>query len=829
MLFWITIQTKRNMRQMWNITTFAVFNRKSMSVLMRRFAGTVCGVLLCLFAAAQSGTIRGFVYVKETGEPEPFVNVYLDTDVKYGTTTDGNGYFSLSKIPTGKYTLYMQSIGYDLIAIPVEITKNNQIVSKKGFLESGAIDIGTYTVEGTRTEAQTNVQVSVITATPTIIGYVPTVGGQADLATYVQTLPGAVFTGDQGGQLYIRGGSPIQNMVLLDEMLIYNPFHSIGFFSVFDTDIIRQADIYTGGFNAEYGGRISSVMDITTRDGNKKRVAGKLSVSPFMTTGLIEGPIKKDDGSGNSSTFLFSGKTSYLEHTSKVLYTPIDGIDSLGLPFNFTDLYGKVSFNGGNGSKINLFGFRYDDQVTYQAVQDFNWNSFGVGSNFILVPGNSPILMEGNFAYSKYGISLEETQAEDQEDPQPRSSEITGFNFGLDFKYFMRENELKYGIDISGYRTDFSFFNSVGRRIEQTENTTELAGFLTYKISAANGLLVIEPGLHLHYYASNSTFSPEPRLGAKWNATEKLRFKAAAGVYSQNLISANSDRDVVNLFYGFLSSPDNYADELTLENGETKTFGNSLQKANHLIIGTEYDVTDKININVEGYIKDFTQLTNMNRNKIFEDNAINFFRPEALRKDFIIETGKAMGVDFVMKYQSLRTYIWAVYSLGKVTRWDGVVNYSPIFDRRHNVNLVYSYKWGQFDKDLSDEEKARVTEFPWEFTARWNLGSGLPFTQTQGYYELIDFEDGINTDLGQANGDLGLILSDLNDGRLPWYHRMDINVKRKWNLKNKTAIEGNFGITNLYNRKNIFYVNRVSNERVFQLPILPSIGFNWVF
>src|SRR6202007_2836734 len=102
-----------------------------------------------------------------------------------------------------------------------------------------------------------------------------------------------VFTGDQGGQLYIRGGTPVQNKVLLDGMIVYNPFHSIGLFSVFDNDIIRNADVYTGGFGAEYGGRISSIMDITTRDGNKKRVAGKIAASPFGAKVLVEGPIIK--------------------------------------------------------------------------------------------------------------------------------------------------------------------------------------------------------------------------------------------------------------------------------------------------------------------------------------------------------------------------------------------------------------------------------------------------------------------------------------------------------------------------------------------------------
>src|SRR5690606_13999774 len=134
---------------------------------------------------------------------------------------------------------------------------------------------------------------SVVKISPKEIKQLPTIGGEADLAQYLQVLPGVVFTGDQGGQLYIRGGSPVQNKVLMDGMIVYNPFHSIGLFSVFETDIIRNADVYTGGFTAEYGGRISSIMDTTTRDGNSKYFGGKVGFSPSGAKLLLEGPLKK--------------------------------------------------------------------------------------------------------------------------------------------------------------------------------------------------------------------------------------------------------------------------------------------------------------------------------------------------------------------------------------------------------------------------------------------------------------------------------------------------------------------------------------------------------
>ncbi|MCB0397928.1 MAG: hypothetical protein KDD36_14850, partial [Flavobacteriales bacterium] len=559
-------------------------------------------------------------------------------------------------------------------------------------------------------------------------------------------------------------------------------------------------DVYTGGFSAQYGGRISSIMDITTRDGNKSRYAGKLSAGTFNAKALLEGPISKGKGdNAGSSSFILSMKNSYLDQSSKNLYTYID---TGGLPYTFTDLYGKVSFNAGNGSKLNLFGFRFQDNVNYQFVSDLQWNASGFGSNFILIPSASPTLINGNFSYSNYGITLQEA------DGKPRRSDINGFNFGLDFTYYPGKDEIKYGIEVLGFKTDFEFHNSVGRKISQVQNTTELAGFFKYKMS--KGKVLLEPSFRAHYYASLSNFSPEPRLGGKFLATDKLRFKFAGGFYSQNLISATSDRDVVNLFYGFLSGPDNLQDEF-----DGKKLTHKLQKARHAILGFEYDLHENLDVNVEGYVKDFTQLTNLNRNKVFDDDADNFDRPDALKKDFIIESGKAYGVDILFKYDHKRTYVWAVYSLGRVTRYDGEKTYSTHFDRRHNVNFVVAYTFGKQQN--------------WEVNGRWNLGSGFPFTQTAGFFPKLDFQDGINTNYTTQNGDLGILYGGLNGGRLPYYHRLDVTLKRTFLISEHSRIEALLGITNVYNRENIFYFDRVRYERVNQLPIMPSFGLNMSF
>ena len=315
---------------------------------MKKLNALLLFTFISISLFAQKGDIRGFVYDKDNGEPIMFCNVIIE-GLAIGTATDVNGFFNISGVPAGSQTLLVTYIGYDTLRQSVSL-KNKQILNQKLEISSSSVQIETVTVSADRQEMKSEVKVSVTKITPKDIKIIPAIGGEPDLAQYLQVLPGVVFTGDQGGQLYIRGGSPIQNKVLLDGMIVYNPFHSIGLFSVFDTDIMRNADIYTGGFGAQYGGRISSIMDITTRDGNKNRLSGKVATSSFGSKLMLEGPLFKK---GGNSSFIMSAKTSYLDRSSKTLYTYID---TAGLPYSYTDLYGKISFTGNSGSKWSVFG-----------------------------------------------------------------------------------------------------------------------------------------------------------------------------------------------------------------------------------------------------------------------------------------------------------------------------------------------------------------------------------------------------------------------------------------------------------------------------------------
>lgn len=760
-------------------------------------------IALSQWAVAQ-GSVRGFIKDKETGQPVFPITIGLE-GTEYGGTTDNSGYYSLTKVPAGNYNLVIISMEFKAIKEAITIV-NGQVLTKNYMVEKDGMEMSTLEINSRKADQINNVNISSETIRSQDIKKIPSIGGQTDIVQYLTVLPGFVSTGDQGGQIFVRGGSPVQNKVLLDGMIIYNPFHSIGLFSVFDTDIISTADVYTGGFNAQYGGRLSSVMDITTRDGNKRKNSGRVGVNPFGAKVLLEGPLKKLTEKGNGISYVFSMKNSYLDQSSKAVYPYVN--NGNGLPFRYRDMYGKVSFGGATGSKLNLFGFSFNDAVTkYQSLSKLGWQNNGFGGNFVVAPSGSTVLINGNFAFSDYNCKLEEVNTPNRE------TGISSFNFGLDFKYNIEDDVLNYGMEVVGFSTNYNTFNSLGVKVDLSQNTTELNSYVTYKINRKKWIL--EPGFRLQYYSSLGVVSPEPRIGFKYRQSERLRWKLAAGRYSQNLMATNSDRDVVNLFYGFLAAPEELQNEFTTPDFQTRMVRNSLQRALHYVVGMEFDVTDAFNLNVEGYYRDFRQLTNINRNKIFPDDNDHQDKPELLRKDFILETGRAYGADIVMKYETKRQYFYLVYSIMKVDRWDGFTWYAPVFDRRHNINFVATHKMG--------------TNRDWELSARWNLGSGLPFTQTQGYYQPNLTSGGISTDYVYANSnEMGIQFAQLNGGRLPYYHRLDLNLKKT--LKGERFNwEWNLGVTNAYNRANVFYIDRITAKRTDQLPIMPTFGMELAF
>jgi len=749
----------------------------------------VLGILVLTPVFAQKGVVRGNVYDKETAQPVSFATVKV-VGATVGSTTDINGFFSIANVPLGAQKLEVTYTGYEPNTTDIMVKQGEILFVNIYIMEGNRLE--EITISGKKEQAKSEVQISKLSVTAKQIRSLPSAGGQADIAQYLTVLPGVVFTGDQGGQLYIRGGSPVQNRILLDGMTIFNPFHSIGFYSVFETELIRNVDVLTGGFNSDYGGRISAVVDVKTREGNRKRLSGLVSGSPFMAKALIEGPIVplKNEG-GGSVSFVLTGKKSLIDQTARSIYPYVN--DTAGIPFTFQDVYGKVSLLSGNGSKFNIFGFNYEDRVNYD-IADFGWKSGGGGMDFTLVPSNSNTIVNGTLNFSSYDSRIEES------DRKERSSGISSYYANLNFTNFGRNTEVKYGLELTGFRTEFEFVNNLGITLDQNSNTTEVNSYV--RVKRKIGPLVIEPGVRLQYYQSLNELVPEPRFGLKYNISDRLRFKAAGGLYSQNLLSTINERDIVNLFVGFLAGPE----EALYQPGSTTLQTNHrLQKSLHGVGGFEIDVLSNFDLNVEGYYKRFNQLISLNRNK-----------RQLTDPNYFVETGDVYGIDLSFKWEAKRAYLWGAYSLGYVTRNDGEQTYPPVFDRRHNLNLVTTYQAGK--------------KREWEFGARWNLGSGFPFTLTQGFYTNFGFQDGIDTDVYGGQGNVGIIYAEKrNGGRLPYYHRLDLSVKRTIEFSKYGKIEITASATNIYDRPNIFYFDRVRYTRVNQLPILPSLSMQVQF
>ena len=771
---------------------------------MKRLTIFILFLLISLTTFAQNA-IKGVLLDNDKGEAIPFAQVFLE-GTKYWASTDINGYFIINKIPDGDYVIKVKYIGYEEYSEPV--TLKHQTITRNIHLKRASMRLKDVIITANKKqERKMQTQVSVEKITASQIQQMPSIGGQADLAQYLQVLPGVNSTGDQGGQLYIRGGSMIQNLTLLDGMVVYNPFHSIGLYSIFETDVILNADVYTGGFGAEYGGRLSSVMDITTRDGNKRHHTGKVGLNTFGANLILEGPLKREsNGSTSTISYLMTAKNSFLSQSSKIIYPYIKG----GLPFDFFDLYGKLSINSGMGSKINFFGFRFDDRVDgYQSLADYHWLNYGAGTNFALMTGSSS-LVDGTVAYSKYNISLVDGSS------FPKYSGIGGFNMSLGITNVFGIDKLKYGLSIEGYSTDYQYTNAYGVNRSQDENTSSFSAYGTYK--AHLGKWLLDPGLRFVYYASMAETSFEPRLAAKYNATDKLRFKLASGLYSQIILDARSDHDIVNLFTGFLTG----SGQLNIPTVYLDTPVEScIQKAQHIVVGAEYDAIDHLTVNLELYYKNFSQLLSINHNQIYDrhdpvySSGGAYEQPQYYLTDFIIEKGRAAGIDLSACYDLERLYLWMTYSMGFVKRTDEVQTYSPHYDRRHTVNLLATYALG---KDRQ-----------WELSGRWSFGSGFPFTQTAGVYESLGFGSGIISDYRSENGSMGIYYGEIYEGRLPTYHRLDLGAKRKFSIGRRSLLELSLSVTNAYNRKNIFYFDRLTFDRVDQLPILVCLGANFTF
>lgn len=756
------------------------------------------GLMTVSICQAQLGGIKGFIVDADNGLPVIGATVTLKDSYR-GVESDENGYFIFQRLPLGPQVFVIRFIGFKEEILTIDISQNQlkQILVQ---LIPAVIELGEATITARKRIWETSNTVSLHKLTPTTIQKIPSIIGTPDLGEFLQVIPGIIFTGDQGGQFYVRGGAPVHNLVKLDGMTVVNPFHSIGFVSVFDTETISQVNVYTAGFDARYGGRLSSVIDVRTRPGNRRNTAGTLSTSNFGYGLTLDVPIvKMTTDNPRSISLLLSNKRSYIDKIDDKIYPHLG---KHGIPYRYNDLFAKMSFMGIYGDQLDIMGMKFVDNAWFSDNMHSSWTNTAGGARFLTSPNSSQWLYQASSYYSDYkGQFLEIEQ-------RPRKTGFSSFENSMKVFRMGEFAEWHIGLNLDLYNSYHSFQGIDGITVEREYYTTEVVSYVANKTRF--GKWLFEPGLHLVYYADQTFFSPEPRLKIKYSLSPSININMATGWYSQNLMSATSDRDVVPLFQGFYMGPDLVQDYYK---GELHI--NKVQQAWHAVIGFNVMTPKDIKLTVEGYYKDFTKLVSFNRNRIHRDSYLTWNMPEYTKSFFLLEEGEAYGIDFLLDYDNKYFSIWLGYSLAYVFREDERMQYLPHYDRRHNLNLLSGYKFGK-SKD-------------WSIKARWNIGSGFPFTQTNGVYEDFDLlTGGFNIDF-TANSELNAWYADYNEARLPWYHRLDISINRKFEFSHRQKLECTLGIINVYDRHNMFYINRISYERIDQYPFLPNLTLKYSF
>lgn len=733
-----------------------------------RLVPAIAVVVCCgpVVAAGQQAALQGIVASSSTGGSLQDVEVVLEVDGEraYGTYTNRSGFYQLAGIDPGTYTLRGRQIGFE---------QHEQVITVEGGerrtvsfrLEPTAVELEGIVVSLERGAAVRDLGRQVVT--PTDVRLVPVPAGSGDLVSYLQTLPGVTTTGDRGGQLFVRGGTPAENLVLVDGVPIYQPFHILGFFSVFPEDLVSSADFYAGGFGARYHGRTSSVLDVRLRDGDPGGLRASASASPFLVEGLAEGPLTDAGG-----TWLASVRRSLIEETSGALLGTTQ-------PLTFESQLLKVTSTVENDERCSVLGLRTADRGRLDPEEEQSrvaWKNLLVGLRCVTLTAAGQLL-EVHFSYTRssseavsHGASrLQSSIWRAQHDVHATGrlglipvqagyhAYVAGMAYDLTELFSDQSSDLDAVFGATGY---VEATVPIGRRIE------------------------VRPGVVL---LLSPRASVEPRLRARWEpfGRSSEAVQGALGLYRQYVIGTSDMRDVSSVFTAWMSAPDAVPIE-----------------AVQGMLGWQQTLGGGLRWSVDGYYKKLSQIP------VPVWSGVARFVTDLGRAD-----GEVYGADVRVEYTSPDFYgflgygySWALYeaSQAEFGSWFGepVQSYHPPHDRRHQVNALASLDVGGI--------RASV---------RWQLGTGLPYTRPLGFDEAFDY----TLDLWDVHATVGtprLILDRPFTGRLPMVHRLDVSIARELELSfGELLVQA--GVINAYDRRNMFYYDLFTGRRLDQLPLAP--------
>jgi len=727
-------------------------------------------------AHAQSSTVRGFISDMATGLSLPGANVQFTgiNDDVFGTAANNDGFYAISRIPAGRYIFKASYVGYKSL-VDTLVIQSGVITAYSVALEPRTEVVGEVLVDAERDTGTASITAGLQTVLPADIERIPSPDISGDLASYLSALPGFVTIGDQGGQFFIRGGEPWQNLVQLDGMIIYQPFHILGFFSAFPTEILSSVDVYAGGYGAKYGGRISSVIDVSSRHGNRKRFAGSASVSTFLVSATAEGPIDRN----KKFSFLASFRQSIIEEgASRVINDPV--------PYKFNDFFGKLYGEITENSRVSISVIQTTDSGTsppdigLTPLAEVRWRNQAIGGRYLVLPGNSPVLADITFSYSRIDTEL------GPESNPIRSSLTSRFNTAADMTFYGGAADIRWGLFARTLRLS-SDLGGLFQNLElKNEYLTEV-GIYAEPDFKPTSELTVTPSLRIHTFPSKRNTFIEPRLRAVWE-NRKHRFSGAFGVYHQEIVGVTDRRDATSVFTAWTAIPDQ----------------EDVPSAVHSILGYGYRPTETLSVSAEVYYKWYSNLS------IAEWTGFPRLTTRLQPAD-----GRARGIDLRVELKKRLVYGHVTYGLSWVNYeaqqsslqlWYGTNSFSfrPAHDRRHQINFLV----GGRVKGLN-------------LTARWQFGSGLPFSRAHGFDGLVLVDNVI--DVFKEPGSRRVIFERPFNGELPTYHRLDMSADYSFDVS-AARVMLQVSILNVYNRKNIFYLDVFTQQRTDQLPIIPSIG-----
>lgn len=739
---------------------------KKLLTLTTFFTFTILILILQVESFAQyKGKLSGFVKDSSNGEALPYCSIYVE-EIKTGVSSNDRGYFVITNIPENKsYTLNVSFIGYETKKTKVFI-QSDKMIKVNILLKPIGIEMPTIVKYGEKKIEKNATDIGLQRINLKGLETLPK-GVEVDIFRSLQYIPGVRTTGDVSAKYYVRGGASNQNLVLLDGAAVYNPFHALGMFSVIDPEMINNIDFYKGGFAAEYGGRLSSVLNINSKDGNKNDFGAKASSSYLSGKVFLEGPLI-------NGSFLLTGRKSYSSQILKKF------LNNKNLPFDFYDLSFRANYKNPNAienPKFTIHGFLSSDRLANDDPfkEDVKWVNNILGFKWYQIY-DDPFYSELNISYSKFKGEVIPKLS----NSKPRSNELSDLSIKFDFNYiFDSKDELRMGIQIQNIKTKLYFENQNGIPSDINSGSASINFFTKYKFLRYDNFgLDIGSRINLASLTKNGNFFFEPRISTTYRVIPQIALKAAWGIYQQELTTTSDENEVISLFEPWVIIPE-YLNPA---------------RAIHYTAGIDFDFLEYLTLSVEGYYEIMKNLPSINNYKKYPEDP-----------DLLPGTGESYGSEFSLKITPEPIQFIASYSLAwaykEVDKWV----YYPKYDSRHTVNLSFEYNLGS----------------GWSASAVWSYSTGLPFTQIIGFYDKLILEDFYSTWPIYESYSPFVLLGDKNIGRLPDYHRLDFNLSKKLKLA-FINLYFDVSIINVYDRKNIFYFDRKTGERVNMLPFLPT-------